>query len=155
MRAGRPARGFTLVWVLMALALLSVGLAAMGTVWSADAQREREQELLRVGALYAQAVQSYYRASPGTLKRLPPSIDALLLDTRFGVPVRHLRRPYADPLAPSRPWGELRAADGGLRGVFSQSKDKPLRDQAMDLGMLRLAPAAQYSDWHFVAQVQQ
>jgi type II secretory pathway pseudopilin PulG len=156
MRVGEQlVRGFTLVWVLMALAVFSVGLAAMGTLWSADAKREREAELIRIGLLYAHAIEAYYKASPGTVKRYPPSVNALLLDTRFGVPVRHLRRPYPDPAAPKLVWGELRGDDGGLRGVYSQSAEKPLREQRLDLGILLLPAAVKYSDWHFVPQITQ
>lgn len=145
--------GFTLVWVLMALAVFSVGLAALGSVWGAEAQRDRERELLRIGALYAGAISSYYNASPGTQKRWPPSVDALLLDTRFGVPLRHLRRPYPDPLMPQHPWAEVRDSDGALRGVFSRSPEQPLMDQAQDLGIVRLPAATRYSEWKFVPEI--
>src|SRR5256885_1974477 len=62
MRAGE--RGFTYVWAMAAVAILGVGMAAMGSLWSDDARREREQEALRIGRLYAEAIESYYRASP-------------------------------------------------------------------------------------------
>lgn len=156
MRAGEhlPAEaGFALVWVLLAVAVMGVGLAALGTVWSADAQRQREDELLQVGQMYARAIRSYHQASPGTQKRFPPSVDALLWDTRFAVPIRHLRKPYPDPLSPERPWGELRAPDGGLRGIYSQGSEAPLRQQPLQLGELTLPVAAHYSQWQFAPAI--
>jgi type II secretory pathway pseudopilin PulG len=158
MRAGRPAngsseRGFTYVWVMTAVAILGVGLAAVGPLWSDAVKREREQELLRIGQIYAQAIGSYYRSSPGSQKRYPPSLEALLLDTRFVGTYRHLRRLYTDPLKPSQAWSVIRAADGGVLGVFSQSVDAPLRREPLDLGITVLPAASKYSDWQFVPKV--
>lgn len=151
MRSGE--RGFTYVWVMALIAVLGIGLAALGPLWSDDARRERERELLRVGQLYAQAIARYHQASPGSVKRYPPSLEHLVLDTRFVGTMRHLRRLYADPLDPSRPWGLLRAPDGGVRGVYSQSDQPPLRTEALDLGVTQLPAAQKYSDWQFVAKV--
>jgi type II secretory pathway pseudopilin PulG len=142
--------GFTYVWVLATLAVLSVGLAAIGTMHSAQAEREREQDLLRIGALYAQAVAGYYRMSPGSEKRYPPSIEALLLDTRFVGTVRHLRKAYTDPLQPGRPLVAVLGSDGTVRGVHSTSQSQPLRQQPLDLGVTLLPAATQYSQWLFV-----
>ena len=87
------------------------------------------------------------------MKAYPPSLDSLLLDTRFVGTYRHIRRLYADPLDPSRAWGIVRAPDGGVRGVFSQSTEAPLRREPLDLGPTILSAASRYSDWHFVPEV--
>lgn len=154
MRAGDLARrsdgGFTYVWALAALVVFSLGLAAIGPNYAADAQREREADLLRVGRLYAEAIASYHAASPGSLKQYPASLEMLLEDTRFVGTVRHLRRLYADPLQPGRPWGLLRSPDGGIRGVYSADERAPLRSAALDLGVVALPPSQRYLDWHFV-----
>jgi type II secretory pathway pseudopilin PulG len=147
-----PSAGFTYVWVLATLAVVSVGLAAMGTMHSAQAEREREQDLLRIGTLYAQVVASYHRVSPGSEKRYPPSIEALLLDTRFVGTVRHLRKAYTDPLQPGHPLVAVLGPDGTVRGVHSTSQSQPLRQQPLDLGVTRLPAATQYSQWLFVPQ---
>jgi|SRR5438105_13537190 len=151
--AGLAQRGFTYVWVMAVIAILGIGLAAIGPTWADAARREREQDLLRVGRIYADAIANYYRSSPGSLKRYPPSLDALLLDTRFVGTYRHLRSLYADPLKPDRPWGIVRASDGGVRGVYSQSADEPMRREALDLGAVILPPARRYSEWQFVPRV--
>ena len=151
MRAGE--RGFTYVWVMAAVAILGVGLAAMGSLWSDDARREREQEALRIGRLYAEAIDSYYRASPGSAKLYPPSLEALLEDTRFVGTYRHLRRLYGDPLRPGQPWSVVRGADGRVRGVASTSEDAPLRQEPLDLGVVVLPAARKYSEWQFVPRI--
>jgi type II secretory pathway pseudopilin PulG len=146
-------RGFTYVWCLAAIAVMGLGLALLGPQWADEARRDKEAELLRIGTLYAEAIASYYHASPGSLKRYPATLEELLVDTRFVGVKRHLRRAYADPLQPSQPWGIVRAADGGVRGVYSQSPNPPLRAEPLDLGVTRLPASARYSDWHFVPKV--
>jgi type II secretory pathway pseudopilin PulG len=146
-------RGFTTVALLAMVALMGVSLAAIGPLWAEEVRREREDELLRIGALYAEAIMRYQRTAPGSAKRFPTTLDALLADTRFVGTVRHLRTLYPDPLEPSRPWGLVRDADGAIRGVFSQSEAAPLRTVQVRLGAVTLAPATRYSDWQFVARI--
>ena len=150
----RGERGFIYVWVLALIATLAVGLAAIGPLWSQETKREREDELLRVGKLYAEAIARYYRLSPGSVKRYPPSLEVLVLDTRFVGTVRHLRMLYADPVAAGAAWGLLRAPDGGIRGVYSQSIDAPLRTVAVNMGVTVLAPATRYAEWQFAPKVE-
>jgi type II secretory pathway pseudopilin PulG len=150
---GNGDRGFAYVGMIALLAVLGIGLAAAGQMWAEHARRERERELLRIGRLYAMAIARYYHASPGGVKHYPPSLDQLVLDTRFVGTMRHLRRAYADPIDPPRPWGVVRAADGGVRGVYSTSGAVPLRTEALDLGITALPAARRYIDWQFIPKV--
>jgi type II secretory pathway pseudopilin PulG len=146
-------RGFTYVAVLAILALLGVALAAIGTRWADRVQREREQELLRVGQLYAQAIAAYHRGSPGSDKKWPKAIDDLELDPRMLSTVRYLRAPYTDPMVPGQPFALVRDADDAIHGVYSTSAATPFRQGAVDLGGVVLAPAQRYSDWQFIPKV--
>lgn len=139
--------------MLAALALLSLGLAAVSERWSDQVRRERENDLLRVGTLYAKAIASYYAQSPGSARQFPPDLKSLLEDNRMVGTIRHIRKLYADPLDPTRPFGLVRAPDGGVSGVYSQSGDAPLRSALADIGLLVLPAAARYSDWKFVPKV--
>jgi type II secretory pathway pseudopilin PulG len=150
----RQQGGFTYLTVMAMIAVLGFGLASLGPMWSDSAQREREQELLRVGALYADAISAYYKSSPGSLKRYPPTLEALTLDTRFVGTQRHLRKLYADPLNPARPWGLINAPDGGVMGVFSQDQRQPFLQAVVNAGSSVLSPAPRYSDWKFMPKVQ-
>jgi type II secretory pathway pseudopilin PulG len=156
MRLGSASRqrGAALLWVLAALAGTGVALAAAGTQWSAAAQREREDELLRVGAAYAQAIASYRRQSPGSVDRSPRSLEALLLDDRYIQRQRHLRRLYPDPIDPRRPWGLVTDAGGLIVGIYSQSPNTPLRRTAAWAGDVQLPAAQKYSDWKFLAEAE-
>lgn len=151
MRAGegRAQLGFTFVAVLLLLALCMLGLAVAGPIWSQQARREREQELLRIGVLYAQALASYRDASPGSAKRYPQRLDEVLNDTRFVGVRRHLRKLYADPVNPGQTWGLLLDADKRIVGVYSLSNEAPVTHGPLELGGVMLAPAQRYSDWKF------
>jgi type II secretory pathway pseudopilin PulG len=149
----RGEQGFTLVHVLIATALIGLGLAKVGEAWQTAAQREAEFELLERGAAIARAINSYRKQSPGSQKQWPPSLDALLLDTRFGVPMRHLRQPYGDPMRKGAAWGEIRTEAGGLLGVYSKSQDRPLRRSALSVSQIAvLPPAEQYNQWKFMPE---
>ncbi|WKB56148.1 type II secretion system protein [Eleftheria terrae] len=112
-------RGFTYLAMLLAIAVLSTGLAAAGTLWSATADRQRAQELEWVGQQYVQAIASFYYSSPGNMRRFPPDLQALVRDPRFPFVRRHLRRIYLDPYSGDAQWGVVRAPDGGVMGVYS------------------------------------
>ncbi len=149
MQAGKQA-GFTLIAVLVAMVLLALGVSQVTTVVSQQAQREREALLLQIGLAYQQAIGSYYENSPGTVKRWPRDVSDLIEDKRFVTLRRYLRKAYADPVSPGRDWEFIRASDGGIQGVYSQSDLAPIRAAAIDLPGLSLSAASQYRQWQFV-----
>ena len=111
--------GFTYVAVLLLVTILSISsLAAMQT-WSKANEHQRLVQLRWIGEQYRQAIGSYYEASPGTIKRFPPSLEELVFDKRYLTVRRHIRRVYEDPLTAGRDWELLRAPDGGIWGVRS------------------------------------
>ena len=152
-RARTAQQGFTFVWVLMAVAIFSLGLAVIGPRWSDDARRDKERELLKIGTMYAKAIADYRAASPGSVKNYPPKLESLLSDERMVSMTRYLRKLYADPLDPSRSWGVVLGPDGTVRGVYSLADAAPLNNEAIDLGVLALPPAQRYSDWKFVPKI--
>jgi len=151
MRAGKREEGFTLLAVLAAMAFVALALQSVMTVVSQQAQREREARLIRIGNTIVDAIGSYYRSSPGSVKNWPQSLDDLTSDTRFVDTRRYLREVYADPLTRSE-WGIIRSPDGGVTGVFSRSDAVPLRavpQQRVGAGVAEPA-SSRYSDWKFV-----
>lgn len=145
--------GFTYVAVLAIVAIVGIALAAVGTRWADRMQREREQQLLRVGQLYAQAILAYHRGSPGSDKTWPKNLEDLLLDPRMLGTVRYLRAPYTDPMVPGQPLGLVRAADDTIRGVYSTNTAEPFTQGAVNLGVVVLSPAQHYADWQFIPKV--
>jgi type II secretory pathway pseudopilin PulG len=142
-------RGVALMALMVLLALAGLALLQFTESVATARQRERETQLLWVGQQYRQALESYYRATPGPVKHLPVSLDDLVRDTRFPNPVRHLRKVYADPLQPDIPWGVIKRGNQIL-GVYSQSDAAPLRRTHFAPGLESFEGVGQYSGWRFV-----
>jgi type II secretory pathway pseudopilin PulG len=126
---GHEQAGFSFLGLLFLLAGLGVALAALGTVWSTAAQREKELDLLFIGDQYRRAIESFWKIPlpVGTPRRLPKNFDELLVDPRFPNTVRHLRRVWRDPLTGFDEWGLVREPDGGISGIHSLSARQPSR----------------------------
>jgi type II secretory pathway pseudopilin PulG len=145
-------RGFTLLAVMAAMLLLALGSQKVMWIVSQQAQREREAELLHIGAAFAQAIGTYYESSPGTVKRWPANLNDLVEDKRFVGIRRHVRQVYIDPITRAEDWGLVRASDGGIAGVYSLSNAAPIRSGALMAGGVSLSAASRYTDWQFVYQ---
>jgi type II secretory pathway pseudopilin PulG len=141
--------GFTYIGLLILIALLSIALAGIGTIWSLERKREKERDLFFVGEQFRWAIGQYYERSPG-LKQFPKTIDDLLLDQRFPVVQRYLRRPYPDPVTGQSQWGLVTLAEEGIVGVYSSSQDSPLKRSNFKAGLEGFADAKSYSDWKFI-----
>jgi type II secretory pathway pseudopilin PulG len=142
-------RGVVLLVLLLALALLAIGLVNAVDVWSMSRQRDREKELLFVGDQYRQAIQRYYSAAPrGGQRGYPTSLEVLLDDDRFPTPVHHLRRAYPDPITGKAEWGLLKAGDR-IVGVYSLSEAAPIKQAGFSPVHQVFKDAASYKDWVF------
>lgn len=141
--------GFTLMIALFALTLFGLALAAYGDSWSRQRQREREEDLLRIGHDFVAAIGHYYEKSPGAAHAYPRAIGDLLEDKRFAGYVHHLRDAYRDPMTGDGLWGYVEAPDGGIAGVYSLSDVAPLRRTPIDIGNTKLLAAQHYRDWKF------
>jgi len=150
MPTGKPAQsGFTYLFVLMLIALIGMGLAAAGTLWHTESQREREADLLFIGDQYRQAIRSYYELDPAQ-PRLPQSLDDLLEDNRRPNVVRHLRRAWRDPLT-GRPFVLIREPDTqGIAGVYSPAPGHPFKNAGFAAKDEAFKDAKSYAEWRFV-----
>ena len=146
------AGGYTYVAVLLAVALIGVGLAAAGEVWRHVAQREKEQELLFVGNQFRRAIASYYERTPASVKRYPAKLEDLLQDPRFPGTQRHLRKIYPDPMSGKPVWGLIPAPDGGIMGVHSLSDARTIKSSSFLMRDRSLEGTSRYSEWRFFYQ---
>ncbi|KVL84267.1 type II secretion system protein [Burkholderia stagnalis] len=144
----RGQRGIAYLGVLMLVAALGLGMTQAARIWKTVQQREREAQLLFVGDQYRAAIASYYNAAGGS--RYPVSLEALLEDRRGLPTLRHLRRLYADPLTGSMQWGLVKAPDGGIMGVFSESPGRPLKRQGFPARYDAFGDSDAYGEWAFV-----
>lgn len=148
-KSPRSQRGLTYLAMLVAVAVIGVGLAATGIVWSQSRQREREQELLFIGNQFRQAIALYYQRTPGAVKRYPAKLEDLLEDKRYPNPQRYLRKIYVDPMTGRPEWGHVEAPDGGVMGVYSLSKAAPIKSGGFAARDQAFEGAATYSEWRF------
>lgn len=146
----RAQGGFTYLGLLFAVALAGLALAATGTVWSMERQRQREAELLFIGQQFRDAIASYYERSPGLVKRYPAKLDDLVKDGRFLMVQRHLRRVYVDPITGTHEWGLVAAPEGGVMGVYSQSSGAPIKRSRFVTVDSDFEGKSAYSEWKFV-----
>ena len=144
----RRAGGFTYIGLLIAVALMGLGLAAYAELYSHAAQREKEAELLFIGGQFRDAIASYYNRSPGA-KIYPKKIDDLLVDNRFPMPQHHLRRLYRDPMTESTDWGLVEAPGGGFMGVYSRSEEMPIKTGNFAAAEEAFEGAEHYTKWMF------
>lgn len=155
LRTKGPARGrgFTYVGLLIAIVIIGASLAMVGEVWSTEARRGREAELIFRGDAIRSAIADYLLAAPGGAYQFPQRLEDLVLDPRFPQVRRHLRRVYADPMTGRTDWKLIRGPDGGIMGVASRSKLEPIKKKGFEPMDSTFENATCYCDWQFVAQL--
>ena len=141
--------GFTYMGLLMVIAIAGIGMAGVGIVWHQESQREREKELLFIGAEYRKAIGSYYENSPVGTKQYPQTLQELLLDKRSPNIMRHIRKLYADPFAHNKAWN-LVLEQGQITGVYSTAESKPIKKTGFSSIEESFSEAATYKDWRFI-----
>ena len=140
-RRTRPQQGLVLLAVLVFILVSTL----------AASSREKEQQLLFVGAQFRRAIASYYNTiPPGGARAYPQSLEALLNDHRFPKPIQHLRRLYVDPMTGQADWQLIRE-EGGVVGVKSQSTQRTIKKKGFPKGYEYLEDKETYSDWTFSA----
>ena len=113
MRSG----GFTYIWLLIAVAITSAGLAATSTLYSASVARSKQIELQWVLQQYQVALKSYESATPIGQASYPRELAELLDDKRYVTVRRHIRELYAHPLEGEWGWKLIRRPDGRIVGI--------------------------------------
>ena len=142
--------GFTYLAILFFVAILGVGLAAVGEVWDTASRRDKERDLLQAGRELRDAIGRYYTAPSGGTARYPSSLEDLLKDNRVPGIRRHMRRIPIDPMTGKADWATLGAPGGGIAGVHSRSEDEPLKTANFDRGEDGFEGGKKYSEWRFM-----
>lgn len=145
----RAAAGFGYLSVIVTIAIFTLGLAAIGEMWSTQAQRDREAELLHAGRAVREAIISYYASTTLGKPAYPARLEDLLEDRRGPTLRRHLRKIYIDPMTGDADWILITTPDGRIRGIHSRSQRAPLRN--VDFGPMEydFDKAATYAGWRF------
>lgn len=146
--SGHKQQGITFLAVLFVIAIGGIALAGTGALWQMESRREKEKELLFAGEEYRRAIASYVDNSPGD-PQYPLKLADLLLDPRFPMPVRHLRRLYPEPISPDGEWQLIRQ-QGRIVGVASPSAGTPIKVAGFPPEQAEFEHAARYADWQFI-----
>ena len=77
--------GFTYVWLLLAVAFMAAGLAAVAEVATTAMRRDKEADLLFVGDQFARAIALYRASSPGA-QQYPPAQNSLTVSDTTPTP---------------------------------------------------------------------
>lgn len=141
-------KGFTYIGLLIIIAIAGIGMSAVGIVWQTEMRREREVELMHIGAEFRQAIASYRDATPGGIKQNPRKLEDLLLDERLPIIKRHLRKLYRDPITNSTSWGLLIEQDA-IAGVYSLSTLEPIKRSGFPAEYETFEDADSYAEWRF------
>lgn len=151
MRSGKQApTGFVLIGMFMLVMLSGLVMSQAAMRWHTQVLREREHELIRVGLLYRDAIGRYYNQTPSLVKTFPPTFEALLNDTRFPSPRRHMRKLYVDPITQREGWGIVVAPSGGIMGIYSLSDKVPFKTKGYRGELQHLNNKTYYGEWYFV-----
>jgi type II secretory pathway pseudopilin PulG len=135
--------------MLFLVVLMGVALTALTELWSTTAKREREAQLLFVGAQFRKAIEDYRTANPNVGDGFPKGFEVLLLDPNAPVVKRYLRKVYVDPMTGTTDWGLVKSPSGGIMGVYSRSRAQPIKTANFPAWAVQFADARTYSDWIF------
>lgn len=86
--------GISLLILLFAVFLITIGLTIAFPVWETQIRREKEIELIHRGNQYVEAIRLFQKKNPG---KFPSSLEDLLQD-------KYLRRLFPDPMTSDGAW---------------------------------------------------
>ncbi len=110
----RPIGGYTILVVVFAVFLITLGLMVAFPVWQTQIQRENEEELIFRGKQYIEAVRLFQVKNPG---RFPRSFEELTEE-------KCIRRLYPDPMTEHGLWNVilLQQQEPGRAGRGARSR---------------------------------
>lgn len=111
----REKKGYTLLILLFAVSVISIGLLAAVPVWQTQIQREKEEELIFRGNQYVEAIRLYQVKKPGTF---PKTLDELVEE-------KCLRRLYRDPMTSHGEWNLIFPYQRGALSPSRQPRRTP------------------------------
>ncbi len=115
--------GYTLLILMFALFVMSLGLLIAVPVWQTQLQREKEEELIFRGKQYVEAIRLYQTKKPATF---PKSLDELLKE-------KCIRKLYKDPMTGQGEWDVILP----YSGVSTRKTTSPQKVLVVPHGVLR------------------
>lgn len=143
----RGERGFSYIMVMMAVVFMGVAMSVAARQWKTIVQRELEADLLAKGIEIQNAL-ALYSSSVKAGRVMPGEVYPLTLAELTGPPKPFLRKVYLDPVGHGE-WEFVRSPTGGIMGVRSRSKGKPIKQHDFPLAVRHFEGKPTYYDWVF------
>ena len=143
----RQETGFSYLMVMIAITLMGLAMTVAARQWKTMVQRELEADLLAKG-IEIQSALALYSASTKAGRVLPGEVYPQTLAELTRPPKPFLRKVYLDPLGRGE-WELLRAPAGGIMGVRSKSRQKPIKQGNFPLAVRHFEGKPTHYDWVF------
>lgn len=143
----RQETGFSYLMVMIALTLMGLAMTMAARQWKTMVQRELEADLLAKG-IEIQTALALYSASAKAGRVLSGEVYPKTLTELTRQPKPFLRKIYLDPVGRGE-WELLRSPTGGIMGVRSKSRHKPIKHGNFPLAVRHFEGKPTYYDWVF------
>ena len=143
----RQETGFSYLMVMIAITLMGLAMTVAARQWKTMVQRELETDLLAKG-IEIQTALALYSASTKAGRVLPGEVYPQTLAELTRSPKPFLRKVYLDPVGRGE-WELLRAPAGGIMGVRSKSRQKPIKQGNFPLAVRHFEGKPTHYDWVF------
>jgi hypothetical protein len=148
MRSGlRNEQGVTYLMLMCAIVLIGLVTSVAAKQWKIMVQRELEADLLAHGIEIQQAL-ALYSATMKAGRVMPGEVYPQTLADLTRLPKPFLRKVYLDPMSHGE-WDYLRSPTGGIMGVKSRSKAKPIRQHEFPPEVRHFEGRTRYDEWVF------
>jgi hypothetical protein len=143
----RQETGFSYLMVMIAITLMGLAMTVAARQWKTMVQRELETDLLAKG-IEIQSALALYSATTKAGRVLPGEVYPQTLAELTRPPKPFLRKVYLDPVGRGE-WELLRAPAGGIMGVRSKSRQKPIKQGNFPLAVRHFEGKPTHYDWVF------
>lgn len=133
--------------LMFVIVLIGMATTIAAKQWKVVVQREREADLLAKG-IEIQSALAFYSAAYKAGRVMPGEVYPQTLADLTKLPKPFLRKAYRDPMG-HEDWDYLRSPTGGIMGVRSKSREKPLRQRDFPPAVRHFEGRATYYDWVF------
>lgn len=139
--------GFSYLMVMVTMTLMGILMTVAAKQWKTMVQRELEMDLLGKG-MEIQAALALYSAAAKAGRVTPGEIYPQTLAELTRPPKPFLRKVYYDPVGHGE-WELVRAPTGGIMGVRSKSRLKPIKQNNFPLAVRHFQGKPTHYDWVF------
>lgn len=139
--------GFSYIMLMIAIVIMGVAMSVAARQWKTMVQRELEADLLAKGIEIQNAL-ALYSTSIKAGRVMPGEVYPQTLADLTKLPKPFLRKVYLDPVGHGE-WELVRAPTGGIMGVRSKSKRKPIKQHGFPLAVRHFDGKPTHYDWVF------